>query len=301
MPGAAGEQLDIRLNVLGHEADEVCHRVELQIPERPAGTVGIANVALENPGAFGDLTLSQQAVRGQWLSNGDALVARFLDTGILDTTFNGIGYFENAATLQGRASAVRVDPDGKIVVAGSGFIGGSFFARFLDNGTLDATFGMAGKVVMSEFIRVSRVEQRAAGGYLASGPAFTCADPKACPIYVVAVTDNGTLDSTFGNGGVAVLQNASHTPASLIGLAELPDGGAIVSGAVDGGLQDHLAVWRLKPNGSLDQSFGSGGLFTLPDRGRAVQAVPDAGGVLVAGIGWDSTTGIDMVMLRFVY
>ena len=281
----------------------VIRRSATGVLETTFGTLSGGAAKVKNPSTLYDLAIDASGrivVGGNSLATA-ALVGRFLPDGTLDTTFSDDGYYESLATFQGRVSAVSIDPDGKIVVAGSTLTGTPFFARFLENGTLDSTFGAAGKVTFPDLVRVTRAGRRAAGGYLASGPAVVCDDFKSCPIYVFAVTESGAPDSTFGDGGVAVIQGASNTYADLTGLAELPDGGVIVSGAVDGGSSDRLAVWRLQANGSLDTTFGTGGLFTLPARGRAVQALPDGDGILVAGVGWDPITGIDMVTLRFVY
>ena len=86
----------------------------------------------------------------------DMFVARFKATGQLDTTFGGgAGYVsldvDGAASVTSEtASGVAIQPDGKIVVAGSKsntlaqVPAGVLVARLNSNGTLDSTFGVGG-------------------------------------------------------------------------------------------------------------------------------------------------------------
>jgi uncharacterized delta-60 repeat protein len=83
-------------------------------------------------------------------------VARFNTNGLLDTTFNPGGALPgtvsigiNAPTNSCFASAVAIQSDGKIVVAGSlgtPIVGSFAVARFNTNGTLDTTFNPSGGI-----------------------------------------------------------------------------------------------------------------------------------------------------------
>ncbi|MBA2662884.1 MAG: hypothetical protein H0U74_11345 [Bradymonadaceae bacterium] len=79
------------------------------------------------------------------------LIARFLQDGTLDSSFGTIGYLSvSPAGREGRANAVAVDREDKIVVAGRSLVGTTeriTLVRLLANGELDASFGDAGVVV----------------------------------------------------------------------------------------------------------------------------------------------------------
>src|SRR5262249_39104501 len=81
----------------------------------------------------------------------DFAVSRYRTDGTLDITFGGTGtVFTDVSGQSDRAHAVLIQPDGKIVVAGTGGDGPHFFfvlARYNANGSLDTTFGNGGKVV----------------------------------------------------------------------------------------------------------------------------------------------------------
>ena len=88
------------------------------------------------------------------------VVARYRPDGSPDTSFGGKGSV--AAAFQGGsggAHAVVIQPDGSIVVGGSGYaqptstdadvVGGFAVLRYRSDGVLDTTFGNAGTVLMS--------------------------------------------------------------------------------------------------------------------------------------------------------
>src|SRR5262249_39519840 len=81
----------------------------------------------------------------------DFAVSRFNADGSPDTSFGGTGtVFTDVSGQSDKARAVVIQPDGKILVAGTGGDGPHFFfvlARFNPNGTLDTTFGTGGKLV----------------------------------------------------------------------------------------------------------------------------------------------------------
>lgn len=80
------------------------------------------------------------------LQTGGFAVARFLDTGALDTAFSGDGRTVTESAYG--ANAVSLQPDGKVVVAGSG-LGSSpdfMLVRYRPNGSLDPTFHRDGIV-----------------------------------------------------------------------------------------------------------------------------------------------------------
>ncbi len=82
-------------------------------------------------------------VAGQ--SAGRVALARYTSTGALDHTFSGDGLTTHAFGRGSRAVDVAVQPDGRIIVAGSMDMG-PLVARFDASGNVDPTFGTAGHV-----------------------------------------------------------------------------------------------------------------------------------------------------------
>src|SRR5262249_25991769 len=217
-----------------------------------------------------------------------------------DASFAGSG-----SVLQGSITQdVALQPDGKIVTAGMRYNGGSsnFYdfavSRYNPDGSVDTSFGGTGTV----FTDVSGQSDRAqavliqpdgksiVGGTGGDGPHF---------FFVLArYTPDGSLDSTFGNGGKLVTDpSPSGSYNEIWDLALQPDGRILAGGDVMIGNEMYFAVARYNPNGTLDTSFGSNGLSTTNpsgnggDRAYSVLVQPDGKIVLVGGsFGGNSTS-----------
>jgi uncharacterized delta-60 repeat protein len=89
----------------------------------------------------------------------------------------------------------------------------------------------------------------------------------------------GSLDPTFGNSGVVT---TDFNPSLYVkDVAIQSDGKVIAAGATSGG---GFGIARYNSDGSLDTSFGSGGLATGPaGEGKGV-AIQDDGKILLAGL-----------------
>ena len=108
---------------------------------------------------------------------------------------------------------------------------------------------------------------------------------------VAHYTADGTLDTSFGSGGLATagIDAYNGNPA---GLALTPDGGIIVAGTAN--LMDaqsgyEFALAQFASDGTLDPSFGAGDGVSLYDFGNhdnhaTSLAVQSDGGIVVGGV-----------------
>lgn len=103
----------------------------------------------------------------------------------------------------------------------------------------------------------------------------------------------GELDPSF-NGGSVLMTNFFDTGEEINAVAALPDGRFVVAGSVVGrnvsgtGSSPNFAVARYLPDGRIDPSFGTNGLFQLDlsgnvDEAHAVKRLSD-GSLLVTGM-----------------
>ena len=96
---------------------------------------------------------------------------------------------------------------------------------------------------------------------------------------------DGSLDTSFGTGG-EVSTSFGPTNDDAYSVTLQADGKIVVAGASD--FSKHLALVRYNVDGSLDASFGSGGLLTTTvpngsgEAAKSVKIQPD-GKILVAG------------------
>jgi uncharacterized delta-60 repeat protein len=152
-------------------------------------------------------------------------------------------------------------------------------------GKLDSTFGVGGVFTDTAAEFGTAVAMQSDGKIVAGGQiGFEAA--------VVRLNTNGALDPTFGSGGTASISfpGDDFGGAQIIGLAIQTDG-KIVAGIsnFEQGFDPMFIIARLNVNGSLDSTFGSGGIvetqigqFGAPDSVLSLQ--PD-GRILVAGSG----------------
>jgi uncharacterized delta-60 repeat protein len=124
----------------------------------------------------------------------------------------------------------------------------------------------------------------------------------ACSLAAVAGAFDGQLDPTFGTSGKVTTSFGDVFQDAFDALIVQPDGRLVAAGVGDGG--DAFVVARYEPDGTLDASFGSGGVVALSVPGSyigvATVAVQPDGKLLAAG----SVSGFgsnfeDAVLMRF--
>jgi uncharacterized delta-60 repeat protein len=181
--------------------------------------------------------------------------------GDLDTSFSGDGKKTISFGGLDTANVVLVQPNGRIVVAGSTrkvSTAPSRFcvARLRSNGTLDTAFGSGGKRVIS--FGGDSLGESVFGAALQPDGKIVLAGGSDLRAAVARLNPNGSLDTTFSGDGKKTFNWApgdfSRTQAVLV----LPDGKLVVAGfsGPEGG---DIQAARLKTNGALDTAFGTGG------------------------------------------
>jgi uncharacterized delta-60 repeat protein len=207
---------------------------------------------------------------------------------------------------------VLVQPDGSIVVAGSSghtaeFVTADFgVARYDRRGRPDRRFGGDGRVsvdLRDGYDVANAVLRQRDGLIVAVGTAFP-PDGTTPAFGLVRLRPDGSLDPTFGDGGTVVTGFADPTWAEAAALQ--PDGRIVVAGYSDSNLtaRSHVTIARYRPDGSLDPTFGDGGIVTTTfdddplSLGRANDVAVDADGtIVVAGLTGNQTTS-DVAVAR---
>jgi uncharacterized delta-60 repeat protein len=190
--------------------------------------------------------------------------------GDLDPTFsrNGKVLFDFAGGDDG-ASAVAVQPDGKIVAAGFASlpVAGRVFAvaRFDSEGARDPSFGGDG-IVTTRFgdgtAAGRAVAIEADGDIVVAG---TSSQPDTGWDFALARYEpDGSLDPSFGDNG-RVTTDFDDVANGINALVVQPDGKLVVAGESQG----DFALARYDVDGSLDTSFSGDGVVTTDFAGKA--------------------------------
>lgn len=200
-------------------------------------------------------------------SSYDFALVRYLADGSLDAAFGTGGRVKTSIGGIDAGASVKIQGDGKIVVAGYTFDGGAqpnfALVRYLADGSLDAMFGSGGTVttpVGSGADQATSVALQADGKIVAAGFAI---DGGSNDFALARYLADGSLDTTFGAGGKVTTAIGSGDDFAF-GVAVQGDGAIVLAGfSIIGGNYD-FALARYTAAGALDASFGSGGKATAP-------------------------------------
>jgi uncharacterized delta-60 repeat protein len=193
----------------------------------------------------------------------------FGDDGKVLTPFPICQFFCGAS-----ANAAALQSDGKIVVAGTintqtGNGLESVLVRYTTNGRLDGSFGTGGMAKLPS--------STPGGGFSAvaiqTDGKIVAATAQVEKGFIAArFLSNGSLDTSFGSGGLVIFGRRDVFPPVAEALTLQPDEKILVS---------YGALTRLNTDGSLDTTFGSGG--TAATVGAVSVALQSDGKILVAG------------------
>ena len=235
------------------------------------------------------------------MSTNDFAIVRYNSDGSLDTTFDGDGRVTAGLGTAGDfAYALLVQPDGKILLAGSAATSVPEFgvARFNNDGSLDTSFDGDGKVTTA--VRTNGDVGRALalqsdGKILVAGYSYNGSNNDFA---LVRYNANGSLDSTFDADGKVTTAIGSSNDYSYA-MAVQSDGKILLAGFANMGTND-FAMARYNTDGSLDTTFdGDGMLTTAVGSGGAsfAMAVQPDGKIVVAGNA--TMTNSDFAVVRY--
>ena len=269
-----------------------------------------------------------------WAADGDIDTA--FGTGGRATTDFGTGY-EGAD-----AKAVAIQTDGKIVAAG--YKGSSYdpvagvdfaLARYNTDGTLDATFGTGGKVTTyttvgtgaggtvtryfyigsAKAVAIQSDGKIVVAGYIYNSPQHVNSNQH--DFALARFNTDGTLDATFGSGGIVVTAlrpgNDNNDMDYAYAVAIQADGKIVAAGSTgphpngsydpNAVTTENFALVRYNMNGTPDTSFGASGIVTADigtsnDKAYAV-AIQSDGKIVAAGYSYSSVSNANFALARF--
>ena len=245
----------------------------------------------------------------------DTVLIRYNANGSLDTGFGSGGIVTTTFPGQGSyAFSVALQPDGKILVAGTAFIAFSSddssntdfaIARYHPDGTLDASFGLGGKVA-TDFDGFNddafAVLVQPDGKIVAVGSAKN--PTNYYDFGLARYLANGTLDTTFGNGGKVRTDFGTRGYDQARSAVLQPDGRIVAAGfaiSQNGGAWN-FAVARYGTNGALDGAFSGDGKTQISfasccQQANRVLLQPD-GKLIVVGYPNSESSDSDFVLAR---
>lgn len=191
--------------------------------------------------------------------------------GTLDPAFNSMGYVVTPVNNGDNAQKVLVQPDQKILTVGMSFdatfTSTARVLRHLPDGSPDTGFGTNGV-----FTYAMDFEANLYGAVVGQDGKIILAgsttDYQTYRILLMRLNADGTLDDTFGDGGVvdqAVTESVNFGEDKAFDVAVDAVGNILVCGTSFNTMNvDRPVVVRFTANGALDTSFGTNGVATIP-------------------------------------
>ncbi len=235
----------------------------------------------------------------------DIAVVRYNTDGSLDNTFDNDGIvLASIGAGHERGNSVAIQTNGKIVVSGSSYNGTAndiAVVRFNADGSLDTAFGNGGKVttdIASNSEDVSyAVMLQSDGKIVVAGETIDSTDYNFA---LLRYETDGNLDTSFGIGGIVCTAVGSGNDYGH-SVAIQTDGKIIVAGFSNNGSNDDFSLVRYNSDGSLDNSFGSGGKSVISlggydDKANCLSIQPD-GKIVVVGASFNGAN-VDFTAIR---
>jgi len=243
-------------------------------------------------------------------------LTRVTSAGAIDTSFGANGIVTIATQVPTDGESVDIGPDGTIVAVGHEIAAGArgaVLTRLTANGVPDTSFA-AGVPVKVPLGYTRATVARSDGSVLLEGPPLGVkAGDGIEPQALVRYTATGSLDLSYGKGGVAYFGD-DVSPSTVLPLA---DGGAIVSGPAvhpgrgwdvppagpsrdppplgagqgDAATQSHARIRRRRPSSYLRQSRGRPSLLQNTFRGGTLVPRPDGSFLVPGAVGLSQPNG----------
>jgi uncharacterized delta-60 repeat protein len=257
----------------------------------------------------------------------DFAITRFNTDGSLDLTFGagtGTGYID-FGNNDDTPIAVRVLPDGRLLVAGTSSAGlssegGSDFAiaRFNSDGSPDMSFGNLGRARTNfgaavipgpgvppptpSFDVAHDLVLLSDGRFLVSGRSDAAG--LGTDFALARYNADGSPDNSFNGTGKVTTDFAGGDDSAHAIAIDSRSGQIVAAGSatLTGGAIA-FATARYRADGTLDSSFATGGMVTTSIYGQDDEAfavaIGSKGQITVAGAATTGTTGSDIALVRY--
>jgi uncharacterized delta-60 repeat protein len=239
-----------------------------------------------------------------------ALAAYNSADGSLVSSFGNSGRVITDVGPKDSCKAVRVQGDGKIVVAGStaGTTLDYALLRYNADGTLDNTFGTNG-IVQTDFDgrddQANALAIQADGKIVACGTSTVLHVNESADYSVARYNSDGSLDNTFATGG-KLIHDYLNKNNYAYAIAISSNGRIVIAGA-SGGFKEafpgKMGIFRLNSNGTIDATFNQDairqilfGSFTYA-AARGV-AINSDGKIYVSGYAFNTNSDASFSLIR---
>ncbi len=225
----------------------------------------------------------------------------FAQPGTLDPSFGGDGMVTTKIQKENFGNSVAVQADGKIIVAGYSYDQSPVnftLVRYLQDGMLDKSFGVKGKVVADFGTNATgkSVAILPDGNIIVAG---SYGNSPQINFALAKFQNNGNPDSAFGTNGKVITDFGSVYGVGQVAIQT--DGKIIVAGTAGTSPGFDLGLVRYGKTGKIDSTFGINGKVVTDlghiEVGNSV-AIQTDGKIVVAGVSYYKTKD-SIVLVRY--
>lgn len=180
---------------------------------------------------------------------------------------------------------------------------------FAQDGSLDTSFGDGGKVVtnVNGNERANGLIIQPDGKIVVAG--YTYSSTFGDDVICIRYNSNGTLDTSFGNNGIATFDIQIGSDDRALSIDIQSDGKLVLAGYSDNGSNKDGLLIRLNTNGTIDTTFGTegkiltnfsfSGFTTRQDEYRTVKIHALTGNIVVGGTSYSASNNSRAIMARY--
>lgn len=219
------------------------------------------SIAIQSDGKI--VAVGYTKVKDDW----DIALCRYNKDGSLDNSFGYLGrVYTDIKGSDDYGEAIKIQNDGKILVAGSGIINSKkiiVVARYMTDGLLDGSFGTNG-IVITDLVTnfgsssANEIVVQSNGKIVVVGYAEG-------RVALLRYNSNGSLDASFDSDGIVTTGLGPFFGKSYgNSIVIQADGKIVVTGTVESnqGAENRILLLRYIINGTLDGTFGTNGIIT---------------------------------------
>ena len=212
-------------------------------------------------------------------------LAKYLPSGILDTSFGTNGTVIQTNYANTTANSVALDQNNNIIIAGNATSGNYFLAKYSSLGILDTTFGTNGIVFttyagLGSNLKTITTDQN--NNIFTGGSANLDAGLFA----VSKLLSNGSLDSTFGTGGSVVFNTGLDNGPTINSIKINQNNNIICVGTTFyyvGEPSNYYALNILSPNGTVTTAIANQYSGTSNNSEGNSVAIDQNNNIIIAG------------------